>query len=79
MSLRRLLSLFAALLRFFLTSLSAIRNHAGKLASDGWVFFTTYNTEQAYTNLEQNDEADRELEAVGTLHAQPSSAHGEPK
>ena len=27
---------------------------AGKGASDGWFFFTTYNTEQAYTKLEQN-------------------------
>ncbi|HYC50366.1 MAG TPA: Sec-dependent nitrous-oxide reductase [Gemmatimonadaceae bacterium] len=28
--------------------------HAGKGVSDGWMFFTTYNTEQAYTKLEQN-------------------------
>ena len=28
--------------------------HAGKGVSEGWMFFTTYNTEQAYTNLEQN-------------------------
>ena len=27
--------------------------HAGKGPSDGWVFFTTYNTEQAYTKLEE--------------------------
>lgn len=28
--------------------------HAGKGPSDGWFFFTTYNTEQAHTNLEAN-------------------------
>jgi nitrous-oxide reductase len=28
--------------------------HAGKGASDGWFFFTTYNTEQAHTKLEVN-------------------------
>ena len=28
--------------------------HAGKAVSEGWMFFTTYNTEQAYTKLEQN-------------------------
>lgn len=28
--------------------------HAGKAASHGWVFFTTYNTEQAHTLLEVN-------------------------
>jgi nitrous-oxide reductase len=28
--------------------------HAGKGPSDGWFFFTTYNTEQAYTKLEEN-------------------------
>jgi nitrous-oxide reductase len=28
--------------------------HAGKGPSDGWFFFTTYNTEQAYTRLEQS-------------------------
>jgi nitrous-oxide reductase len=28
--------------------------HSGKGVSEGWTFFTTYNTEQAYTNLEQN-------------------------
>lgn len=28
--------------------------HAGKGPSDGWFFFTTYNTEQAYTKLELN-------------------------
>ena len=28
--------------------------HAGKGVSHGWMFFTTYNTEQAYTKLEQN-------------------------
>ncbi len=28
--------------------------HAGKGASDGWFFFTTYNTEQAYEKLELN-------------------------
>ena len=28
--------------------------HAGKGPSDGWFFFTTYNSEQAYTKLEQN-------------------------
>jgi nitrous-oxide reductase len=27
---------------------------AGKVASDGWFFFSTYNTEQAYTKLEVN-------------------------
>src|SRR5690606_710856 len=27
---------------------------AGKAASDGWFFFTTYNTEQAYTLQELN-------------------------
>lgn len=27
--------------------------HAGKGPSDGWIFFTTYNTEQAYTKLEE--------------------------
>jgi nitrous-oxide reductase len=28
--------------------------HAGKAVSDGWFFFTTYNTEQAHTKLEAN-------------------------
>lgn len=28
--------------------------HAGKGPSDGWFFFTTYNTEKAYTKLESN-------------------------
>jgi nitrous-oxide reductase len=28
--------------------------HAGKGPSDGWMFFTSYNSEQAYTMLEQN-------------------------
>jgi nitrous-oxide reductase len=28
--------------------------HAGKGPSDGWFFFTTYNSEQAYTKLELN-------------------------
>ena len=28
--------------------------HAGKGPSDGWFFFTTYNTERAYTKLEEN-------------------------
>jgi nitrous-oxide reductase len=28
--------------------------HAGKGVSDGWFFFTTYNTEQAHTKLEAN-------------------------
>jgi nitrous-oxide reductase len=28
--------------------------HAGKGPSDGWFFFSTYNTEQAYEKLEQN-------------------------
>ncbi len=28
--------------------------HAGKGPSEGWFFFTTYNTEQAYTKLELN-------------------------
>jgi len=28
--------------------------HAGKGPSDGWFFFSTYNTEQAYTKLELN-------------------------
>jgi nitrous-oxide reductase len=28
--------------------------HAGKGPSDGWFFFTTYNTEKAYTKLEEN-------------------------
>lgn len=28
--------------------------HAGKGPSDGWFFFTTYNTEQAFTKLEVN-------------------------
>ncbi|PKL93242.1 MAG: nitrous oxide reductase, partial [Gemmatimonadetes bacterium HGW-Gemmatimonadetes-1] len=28
--------------------------HAGKGPSDGWFFFTTYNSEEAHTNLESN-------------------------
>jgi nitrous-oxide reductase len=28
--------------------------HSGKGPSDGWFFFSTYNSEQAYTKLEQN-------------------------
>ena len=28
--------------------------HAGKGPSDGWFFFTSYNSEQAYTKLEVN-------------------------
>lgn len=39
--------------------------HAGKGPSAGWFFFTTYNTEQAYTKLEQNaSQADKDFVAA---------------
>jgi nitrous-oxide reductase len=59
--------------------------HAGKGPSDGWFFFTTYNTEQAYEKLElnasQNDKdfmvavnyrAAEQCVAQGKAHATPS-------
>ncbi|TNE73745.1 Sec-dependent nitrous-oxide reductase [bacterium] len=40
-------------------------SHAGKGISDGWAFFTTYNTEQAHTLLEINaSQADKDFIAA---------------
>ncbi len=52
--------------------------HAGKGPSDGWFFFTTYNTEQAYTKLEANaSQADKDyIAAVHYAKAEQCVAEG---
>ena len=60
--------------------------HAGKGPSDGWFFFTSYNSEQANTKLEENASKNdkdfiaavnyvraEECVAQGKAHAMPSS------
>jgi nitrous-oxide reductase len=41
--------------------------HSGKGPSDGWAFFTTYNTEQAYTLLERGA-SQRDKDFVAAVH-----------
>ena len=52
--------------------------HAGKGASDGWFFFTTYNSEQANTKLEVNaSQADKDyIAAVNYKQAERCLAEG---
>jgi nitrous-oxide reductase len=55
--------------------------HAGKGPSDGWFFFTTYNTEQAYEKLEQNaSQNDKDfIAAVNYRVAEQCVAQGKAK
>ncbi len=55
--------------------------HAGKGPSDGWFFFTTYNTEQAYTKLELNaSQNDKDyIAAVNYRAAEKCVADGKAK
>lgn len=55
--------------------------HAGKGPSDGWFFFTTYNTEQAYTKLETNaSQNDKDyIAAVNYQQAEQCVAQGKAK
>ena len=55
--------------------------HAGKGPSDGWVFFTSYNTEQAYTKLEVNaSQNDKDfIAAVNWKQAEQCVAQGKAK
>ncbi|HEX7941194.1 MAG TPA: Sec-dependent nitrous-oxide reductase [Gemmatimonadaceae bacterium] len=55
--------------------------HAGKGPSDGWFFFTTYNTEQAYTKLETNaSQNDKDyIAAVNYQQAERCVAEGKAK
>ena len=52
--------------------------HAGKGPSDGWFFFTSYNSEQAYTKLEVNaSQADKDyIAAVNYKKAEQCVADG---
>ena len=52
--------------------------HAGKGPSDGWFFFTTYNSEQAYTKLEANaSQNDKDfIAAVNYRRAEQCVAEG---
>lgn len=52
--------------------------HAGKGPSDGWFFFTSYNSEQAYTKLEVNaSQADKDyIAAVNYRKAEECVAAG---
>ncbi|HEU4631536.1 MAG TPA: Sec-dependent nitrous-oxide reductase [Gemmatimonadaceae bacterium] len=52
--------------------------HAGKGPSDGWFFFTTYNSEQAYEKLETNaSQADKDyIAAVNIRRAEACVAEG---
>ena len=54
---------------------------AGKGPSDGWFFFTSYNTEQAYTKLEQGaSQADKDyVAAVNYRRAEQCVAEGKAK
>ena len=55
--------------------------HAGKGPSDGWFFFTTYNSEQAYQKLEQNaSQNDKDfIVAVNYRQAEQCVASGKAK
>jgi nitrous-oxide reductase len=55
--------------------------HAGKGPSDGWFFFTTYNSEQAYTKLEVNaSQNDKDyIAAVNYRRAEECLASGRAK
>jgi nitrous-oxide reductase len=55
--------------------------HAGKGPSDGWFFFTSYNSEQAYTKLEQNaSQADKDyIAAVNFKAAEACVSQGKAK
>src|SRR6476619_7308265 len=55
--------------------------HSGKGPSDGWFFFTMYNTEQAYTKLEQNaSQNDKDfIAAVNYRAAEQCVAQGKAK
>ena len=55
--------------------------HAGKGPSDGWFFFTSYNTEQAYTKLEVNaSQNDKDyVAAVNYRKAEECVASGKAK
>ena len=55
--------------------------HAGKGPSDGWFFFTTYNTEQAWTKLEANaSKNDKDfVAAVNYARAEACVAEGKAK
>ncbi|HEX6049228.1 MAG TPA: Sec-dependent nitrous-oxide reductase [Gemmatimonadaceae bacterium] len=55
--------------------------HAGKGPSDGWFFFTSYNSEQAYEKLEQNaSKADKDyIAAVNYRNAEACVASGKAK
>ena len=51
--------------------------HAGKGPSDGWFFFTSYNSEQAYTKLEQNaSQADKDYIAAVNYRAAEACVSG---
>jgi len=55
--------------------------HAGKGPSDGWFFFTSYNSEQAYTKLEQNaSQNDKDfIAAINYKQAEQCVAEGKAK
>lgn len=55
--------------------------HAGKGPSDGWFFFTTYNTEQAWTKLEANaSKNDKDfVAAINYARAEQCVAEGKAK
>lgn len=55
--------------------------HAGKGPSDGWFFFTSYNSEQAYTKLETNaSQNDKDyIAAVNYAQAETCVAEGKAK
>ena len=55
--------------------------HAGKGPSDGWFFFTSYNSEQAYTKLETNaSQNDKDfIAAVNYRQAEQCVAQGKAK
>jgi len=55
--------------------------HAGKGPSDGWFFFTSYNSEQAYEKLEQNaSKADKDyIAAVNYRNAEACVTSGKAK
>jgi len=55
--------------------------HAGKGPSDGWFFFTSYNTERAYTKLESNaSQNDKDfVAAVNYKQAESCVADGKAK
>src|SRR6185436_3912196 len=55
--------------------------HAGKGPSDGWFFFTSYNSEEANTKLEENaSQADKDyIAAVDYKRAESCVADGKAK